>query len=230
MIYNDFIYLEVNNAKKEIYNFISSLELYANENNFIITEEHKNFFRFVSKRILFHKEFFILNCNFYSSKVLISDFLNLIVSIIDNRTRYIYLNERSIIENYMRLILVSSLENDHVTMNLFINLKTNFPSVFNEENYSMLRSEYLTACGYIHGGEDLNSDLSSYFNECIASNDLIENRSQHFRRIIAIVKLFEEALLISHHKLIDSTFYNKKFLLELITSKNFVDRLFELRR
>lgn len=88
----------------------------------------------------------------YLCKILISDFFNLIINILENKKRYIYLNERSIIENYIRLILDYDSNKSNRELNLFDTLKKSYSPIFDNNIYSLLRSEYSIASEFIHGG------------------------------------------------------------------------------
>ena len=51
-----------------------------------------------------------------------------------------YLNERSIIENYVRLIVNKNVESDHVTENVFNELKNQtYKYNFTDEEYSLIK-------------------------------------------------------------------------------------------
>lgn len=86
---------------------------------------------------------------------MISDYFNLIISIIEGKSRYIYVNERSIIENYMRLILQKSIESDHITRNCFQELQENrYGFTISNKDFSLIKSEYVTCCSYIQFMEE----------------------------------------------------------------------------
>ncbi|WP_218924519.1 hypothetical protein, partial [Bacillus cereus] len=65
-------------------------------------------------------------------------------------TRYYYLNQRSIIENYMRLILKSEQYVTHITKQSFLDLKQQNQSNLSEREYTKIVNEYKIACSYIH--------------------------------------------------------------------------------
>lgn len=152
MINDDMTYNEISLLKSDISSFIEYLSNYSHQENFSISQNDKDFFSFLCKRICFFKIINQMSQPIYSAKVLISDFYNLIITIIKNQKRYIYLNERSIIENYMRLILSTSLENDHITLNLFNKLQSNHTDIFTKDTFSLLKSEYRMSCSFVHGG------------------------------------------------------------------------------
>lgn len=83
----------------------------------------------------------------YFYKVLISDLYYFILSIIKREMRYMYVNERSIIENYMRAIMQISLQDDHITEAIFQKMRNkNFLCDFTDAEYSLIKNEYVTSC------------------------------------------------------------------------------------
>lgn len=62
------------------------------------------------------------------------------MTILTEQIRYMYLNERSIIENYVRLIVNKNVESDHVTENVFNELKNQtYKYNFTDEEYSLIK-------------------------------------------------------------------------------------------
>ena len=95
MIVANYLFKEKKKSiKKEINDLISFLE----EKYRKLDEREKNFVRFLSKHIIFFKNFSDLENNF-EIKLLISDFYYFIISYLNLEGRYVALNLRSIIEN-----------------------------------------------------------------------------------------------------------------------------------
>ena len=225
---NDSLILtELLNVKSEIKNFIDELYKFANNTNFNLKNEDEAFFRFISKRIIFFK-YILYNKNTYSCKVLISDFFNLIISILENKERYIYLNERSIIEHYIRLILDSPSDKSSRELNLFKNLKESYPYIFNEDIYSLIRNEYSIASEFIHGNEILKNVLVTCFKD-FTNNKKSHYNSLNYKNITNLINHFELAFLYSKTSLIDSAFYRKKYILEYLKDKDYVKKLNQLK-
>lgn len=218
---------EILSTKKEISNLMNELHKLANSNNFNLENYDEAFFIFLSKRIIFFK--YILNYNqIYLCKILISDFFNLIINILENKKRYIYLNERSIIENYIRLILDYDSNKSNRELNLFDTLKKSYSPIFDNNIYSLLRSEYSIASEFIHGGEILKDNLTMYFKDFY--NNSSNNKSINYKNITKLIKHFELAFLHSKTSLIDQAFYRKKYLLEYLKGKEYVQKLNELKK
>lgn len=160
----------------------------------------------------------------YYLKTIISDLYFYILAIITNEARYTYLNQRSIIENYMRLILLISVKENHVTYELFKELKVKYS--LSNDDYSLLRSEYCTACEYVHGGEVLDGNLIRIFNEYTKKRREIKDISRYFTRICKVIKIFDLILIKKDAKNISGVFYKRKYVLEYLLGKNYVDELF----
>lgn len=228
---NELTLSQINEIKKSIARFMNVLSEYMSSNHLgYINQSDENFFIFISKQIIFLKE---LNKCYpdFKVKVLISDYYNFIVSIIKNETRYLYLNERSIIEGYTRLIIGINVEQDHVTSNLIKELKYGkYINPLSNSEYNLITSEYVISCGFIHGSNLLINDLSYYFTECISKFSTIKNINSYYQRITKIIKIFNRMLISNCTEKIDTTFWSKKSVLEYLIGKKDVNILFQLRK
>lgn len=225
----DMTYTEILQLKEDFAKFIDYIQIYCQQKKFEVTQNDRDFFIFISKRIIFFKTINLTDTPLYTIKVLISDMYNLILTIINNEKRYIYLNERSIIENYTRLVLNSNLENDHITVNLFDKIKNNYSTIFTNDIFSLIKNEYRIACSYIHGGNSLESSLISYFNECIAANECLTERYKYYDRFKKIIQCYDKIFIYTHGFLIDVAFHRRKSVLGYLLGSKYVDLLFQLK-
>lgn len=228
---NELIYSQINEIKKSISHFMDLLSEYASSNGSdALSESEKIFFTFISKQILFLKYF--NNCYpDFKLKVLISDYYNFIVSIIRNENRYLYLNERSIIEGYTRLIVGINVEQDHVTSGLIEQLKcNNYINPLSDTEYNLITSEYVTSCGFIHGSNLLSDDLSYYFKECTSNTPTLKNINAYFQRITKVIKIFNRMLISNYTEQIDTSFYLKKSILKYLIGEEDKNILIQLRK
>lgn len=228
---NEMILSQINEMKISVSNFINILSDYSKSNKLIsITQQEKNFFEFISKQILFLREVYSLY-PLYILKVLISDYYNYILCIIRTENRYMYLNERSIIESYTRWILSTTVEQNHVTSELIAQLKKHTcTNGLTDAEYSLIKSEYVISCGFIHGSRLLNSNLSYVFKECISNYSTLKNINCYFQKIIRIIKIFNRLVISNMTEQIDAAFWNKKSVLEYLIGKENVNILFQLRK
>lgn len=223
----DMTYNEIEFCKTEIKKFIleiGDLEEY----NFNIKPYDEAFFIVISKHILFFKYLYMCDTNIFYFRVLISDLYYFIESILKSEIRYMYLNERSVIENYTRLITNISIKNDHITDNSFRILKQ-ISDEFNFENseFSLVKSEYAIACGYVHGSDIIKNDLSYVFDECILKKKGINERTKYYDRIKRVFKYFDSLLICVFPDYISGCFHRKKALLGYLIGQKCVDLLFE---
>ena len=225
-------YVEVKIHKDEINNLIQYIEDYAIKSKSItIDNRTKEFYRLISKQIIFFK--CILNAypKTYFIKVIISDFLSLILNDIKLETRYYYLNQRSIIENYLRLILKDEQYVTHITKQSFLDLKQQNESNLSEKDYSKIVNEYKIACSYIHGGDFLRVHLVSNFEECLDSKTKISERQRksQISQFINLISILNELFLLHNTEEIDSSFHRSKVTLEYLMGKRYMDKFYQIK-
>lgn len=222
----DMTYHEVNEIKSNIRYFINEIKKSTQRTGFDFCQSDQDFFSFIAKHIVFFKYLYLGNQNIYFYKVLISDLYYLILSIIDNKTRYMYLNERSIIENYIRCIMRVSIQDNHITKDVFEEMRRkSFKCDFSD---TLIKSEYIVSCGYIHGGEILNDNLAFVFEQCSNNNLKICERKKYYLRLQKILKTFDKLFITENDIYISGCFHRKKSILEYLLGKEKVNLLFEL--
>lgn len=224
----DITYSEIESVKSSINEFIKKISEIAESEDYKLDQNDKEFFIFISKHIIFFKYLYFGMNEIYFFKVIISDLYYYILSIVKRETRYMYLNERSIIENYTRASTYIFVEQDHVTENLFKLLKEKeYLFKFTDNDYSLIKDEYTTSCGYIHGGDILNSSLVFAFNECISNKEEIENKNKYYLRIRNIMKIYDKILISTYSEKISGCFHRKKSLLKYLVGEECVELLFK---
>ncbi|WP_440114829.1 hypothetical protein [Paenibacillus sp. QZ-Y1] len=225
-------YVDVNIRKEEINNLIDYIEKYALESkNINIDTKTKNFYRFISKQIVFFK--YILNSypNSYFIKVIISDFLSLILNDIKQETRYYYLNQRSIIENYIRLILKDEQYTTHITKQSFIDLKEQNKSELSDKEYNKIINEYNIACSFIHGGDYLKEHLVNNFEDSLQNKTQISERQRtnQIGQFIGLINILNKLFLLQNTEEIDSSFHRSKVTLEYLMGKQYENKFYQIR-
>lgn len=223
---NDISYNENKQCKQEIENFINHIS----NIDFLkldLKQYDCDFFAFISKHILFFKYLNLTDLENNYLKTIISDFYYYIISILKDEIRYMYLNERSILENYTRLITKTSINSDHVTQNSFDALKTFSNNLgYDISEYSLLHSEYTTSCGYVHGSEKLTHALSYVFDDCINHPAQINKRSNYYNRIKKVITYLDKLLIHKYPDFISGCFHRRKTLLSYLLGEQNVDLLF----
>ena len=120
---DDMTYQETARIKSNIQSFVEKIKELSQEFDFDFQQLDGNFFSFIAKHIVFFKYLSEGDSSNFSYKVLISDFYYIILAIVKGEVRYMYVNERSIIENYLRSIMDISVQDNHVTDNVFQELR-----------------------------------------------------------------------------------------------------------
>ena len=220
-------YSELDEIKNNIKDFIFEIENVSKKYNFDFKESDRSFFSFIAKHIIFMK--YLHNKKDIYYNVLISDFYYLILSIIRSEIRYMYVNERSIIENYMRLVMMISVEDNHITKAVFEQMKEFMNNQkFADSCFSLIRAEYRDACEYIHGGEVLSNSLAYVFDECERQVGILKNRNKYYERFESVIKTFDRLIVIRKVEYVDECFHRRKTILKYLIGEGQVDLLFEL--
>lgn len=225
----DMTYAEIKSIKKEISSFTDAVKIFSKNNSRELSSNDISFFTFIAKRIIFFK-YFIQGIDInskYFCEVMISDLYYLITDIIQGNWRYVHVNERSIIENYTRLLISVSLEDNHVTVKMIDSLKTRFINdKILEKDFSFIKGEYVNSCNYIHGGELLKDSLVIVFSEIHEKHWNTIKINEYYQKIFKMFKIYEKMLLIEHNSYIDGCFHRKKTLLDYLLGNGTSDSLF----
>lgn len=225
---DDMTYNKLNYIKKDINMFLDDLTLFSQKYNHTITQSEKEFFIFIAKHIIFFKYLYLYAEQRYIMKVIISDLYYYIISILKNEIRYMYLNQRSIIENYTRMVMQTSVEKNHITSNIFDSLKEKkFSFDFTKDDYSLIKSEYTTACGYIHGSDMLKEHLSFIFNECLESKP-INNFNNYYDVMKKIFHIYDKMLISEYGYIINACFHREKTIFKYLLGQKCLDLLFKV--
>lgn len=225
----DMTYSEIKKIKLDIKQFLDEIQKIALNQQFDYSQKDRDFFSFIAKHIIFFKYLYKGEQEKYFYKVLISDLYYLILSIIKCEVRYIYVNERSIIENYTRAIMDVSLEKSHITASILQEMQEKkFLCDFTKDEYSLIKNEYVISCGYIHGGDILNDNLAYVFDECVNNNFTIKERNKYYIRVQNVLKIFDKLIVADKASYISGCYHRKKTVMEYLVGKNQVDLLFDV--
>lgn len=226
MISSDMTHNEIIAAKKDVQDFIHLVKNVALSQKSELEQVDIDFFSFLSKQIIFLKNLYFGAGKPYIIAVLISDYYNYILAIIKNEHRYIYLNERSMLENYVRLILYKMVEDDFHVGKMLQTLKTNFPDILKSDDFSLLKSEYRKASSYIHGGEELSKSLATCFDDCLNRKIQFENKNSYYKNVKKLLKLNVKLLIRKYLELVNGVFHRRKSLLGYLLGNSMVNFLF----
>lgn len=226
---DDMTYQEITRIKSNIQSFVEKINELSQEFDFDFQQSDKSFFSFIAKHIVFFKYLSEGDSSNFSYKVLISDFYYIILAIVKGEVRYMYVNERSIIENYLRSIIDISVQDNHVTDRVFQELRLKkFHYNFTDKEYSLIRSEYCTSCEYIHGSNILNDNLALVLDECVNKRFTIAERNKYYIRIQDVLKSFDRLLISENALFVSGCFHRKKSVLSYLLGTEPLDLLFQI--
>lgn len=217
----DMTYQEIEFVKYEINCLLNNIEQYAIENCYTLKTHDINFFRFISKQIIFFKYLMCQKPREHLMQVITSDFYYLMLALLAKQERYINLNERSIIEGYLRLIVKGK---NHINREVFDTLKE-INSV-SQKAYSIIREEYRVSSGYIHGNKIMKHTLVEVFNEVIQQDKKTIKSNQYCKKIIALIKELNIVLVSENKELINGAFHRRKTIMSYLIGRDCVDLLF----
>ena len=222
---------ELSRIKYNIDDFLNIISQRNNLNDY--QQIDKEFFSFFYKNIIFFRYLYNNNDQTYFYKVLISDLYCLILSIIQNNIRYIYLNERSIIENYMRAIMQEKMKDNQVTSAIFNKMNEELKQVnilnFTNDDYSKIKNAYRISCNYVHGGNLLNDNLVLVLEEYDKMSFLLRDRKNFYKQFKTILKIYDKAIIYKQNNYIDLCFHRKKTILNYLLGKKSTDLFFSIR-
>lgn len=225
----DMTYREIEGIKLNIKQFLDEIQKIAKLYQFEYSQQDRDFYSFIAKHIIFFKYLHQGEKKSYFYKVLISDLYYLILSIIKHEKRYMYVNERSIIENYMRAIMQISLQDDHINESVFQEMRNKkFYCQFTDEEYSLIKNEYVTSCEYIHGGNILNDNLAYMLDECENDKFPIKDRVKYYIRVQDVLKTFDKLIVAEKTLYINGCFHRKKSVMKYLIGAKQVELLFEI--
>ena len=205
----------LNSTKLELETFIIKL-IELDNNKMLSKQSTKDFISFLAKKLIFLKYIHQEEPDYHLA-ILISDFFFLILSIIKNEIRYMYLNERSMIENFTRYIMKVSLENNQVTHLLFEEMnKTFFKHTLYQSDFSLIKSEYNTSCNYVHGGYKLKKNLISVLEEYTCNKIQLDNSKSVYSNMTKLINIFIRIIIHDNVDTINACFYRKKSILKYL--------------
>lgn len=160
----------------------------------------------IGKSLVIIKEY-VLSQEFikeYYSTLLISDINSCLYCIKNNLPkRFFYFSLRSCIESFIRLNVLDNSSN--VVDQIFINFKEENKHIFidnhfKQDIYSVMRSKYRIASGYVHGSQALSISLKDSIKGFEESN-VHKDISEMIRELELVVDLIKKFYLIKDSEL-----------------------------
>ena len=142
--------------------------------------------------------------------------------------RYLKLHERSIIENYLRLILKNADYIRNIDSNAFNEFKNTCNDYgLDEDKVNTIHSAYKLSCSYIHGSKKLEEDLPKFFADVFTNvtSDKANKNSQN-NRIIKYISYLDLAFITSNKEVVSNSFHRRKSMLDVLITKDKAEILF----
>lgn len=179
--------------------------------------------RHAAKGIIFIKRVFLHDSVVYKhySECLLSDSLNLIYSLGKKSLRLYYAIYRSIIENFVRVILKYENYNDTGVRNMFSELRTKYE---NSEKIFIdyLEGEYGKCCDIIHCNIKADLCLHSYYEEFISGDEMNDTKINFcIDAFCTFCDKIKKFTIKNIPILINDCFYNHKELLSYLVGEKY---------
>ena len=104
----------------------------------------------------------------------------------------------------------------------------NFHCDFTDKEYSLIKNEYVIACGYIHGGDILNDNLAYVLDECMNNSFEAKERNKYYIRLQNALKILDKLIISEKTIYISGCYHRKKSIMEYLVGKDQVDLLFKI--
>lgn len=184
--------------------------------------------RSIAKAIIFFKRLFLEedSQNHHYAECFISDLLNLLHSLCGESQRLYYTTYRSLIENFVRVLLKYDNSNDTGVRNMINELRDKYKDkgkIF----IDYLEGEYGKCCDVIHSNLKANFCLYSYYEDLLKTDEMQDTMISKYISIFdTFCRKSKEFVVIHESPLVNECFYNHKELLSfLIGDKNY--KIFE---
>ncbi|WP_346867124.1 MULTISPECIES: hypothetical protein [unclassified Clostridium] len=210
---------EMNGLKDDINQFISLL----NKDKTLPDEKE---LKYISKGILFQKNFFIINSkhNIHYKNFMIYDLLLMMHTLTQNSVLNFYNAYRSYIENFIRSFLDIK-DNDETGVNaLFKMFKEKTKDNQNmKEVADFIDGEYSKSCDYIHSNIRAKMKIHLYYMDIVKSDEMNDAKISKFIGMVKTLLVMTNRLVLIMFPLkVEAIYYRKYEELEyLIGSKMF---------
>lgn len=180
--------------------------------------------RSISKGLIFFKRIFMQNEVGYThySECLISDALNLIHSLGIRSQRLYYMTYRSLIENFVRVLLRYGDFNDNGVRNMFKDLRNEYGNM-GTDFINYIEGEYGKCCNVIHSNAKAKLNLYLYYEELVHADEMDQKTVDScINTFCTFCNKAKEFMVENMSQSINENFYNHKELLAfLVGEKNY---------
>ena len=176
--------------------------------------------RAIAKKMIFIKRVYAYrddNIQYYYN-CLITDILNLIHSFSKKSIRIYYTYLRSIIENFVRVLLKYENTNSTGVRKMFEELHDRFR--MSNEIINYLEGEYGKCCEVIHSNRNAELPMYEYYEDIIKTDEIDKNRMDSLlRQLVTFYKKCEKLIIINDCRQVEKAFANQKEVLSYLVGK-----------
>lgn len=170
------------------------------------------------KYMLFFKRIQLLIEDRHYARCMIYDLLLSVYSLTQSSSKTFYYVYRSLIENYVRVLLDKSDNDATGVRNLFNELELQCTTFDSMQVKNYLEGEYGKCCNYVHSNINSNGNIYEYYQDILEKDVLTETViKSNLRMLLTFMKQATSLIIELKPNLIDMAFYRKrqelKFLL-----------------
>lgn len=232
MVVNDLTRGEIDELNNNMDSFQRYINSYCKDQNITLSQATNSFLRFWAKHIIFMnylKEYDYIKWHCRISGI-ISDMFFFSASIILNQKRYMYLNLRSFIESFMRLLLNEEIENGQITRKAFEKFRLVYKNdILNADDFSIIKSVYQESCVAIHNPLFEGNDLAKGIRDCLEYRCGAGGRytvmGKNFNNVITVTSIFIKLLIYKYKDQINGAFHRRKRLMAKLVGDKMVESL-----
>ncbi|EOS34109.1 hypothetical protein C808_05329 [Lachnospiraceae bacterium M18-1] len=154
---------------------------------------------------------------------LVTDMLSLMHSFSKFSVRIYYTEFRSVIENFVRVILKFENNNAMGVRNMFSKLKKEY-NLSSKQFIDYLEGEYGKCCEIIHSNCNADLPIYQYYEEIMRSDELdLKRISSIIRQLANFYNSCKKFIVFNDYEQMDKAFYNQKEVLKyLLGEKNYI--------
>lgn len=157
---------------------------------------------------------------------LVTDMLGIIHAFSKSSLRVYYTFYRSIIENFVRVILRYENTNATGVRNMFTELRNKY-DITDKNFIDYIEGEYGKCCEVIHSNRNANLTMYEYYEEIIAADELdFKKIKELFKQLAGFYNLCKRFIIINDYEQVNESFHNQKEVLYYLIGQKKLQRIF----
>ena len=171
----------------------------------------------IAKNMILIKKVYFENKHYYNC--LISDMFLLLHTLGKDSIRSYFTTRRSLIENFVRVILKYQDNNSTGILNMFKEFRNNFESQ-DKIFIDYLEGEYGKCCDVVHSNKKANLTMYAYYEELIKKDEItLNNKPKMLKEISEFYLKCKKFIIKCDTQSVSNAFYNHKELLYYLIGK-----------